>query len=102
VAPTAKLNGDAFAMAMELNISAGVVGVVVVIIGVVFVVDVDADEQAPENTVRVANNPMVKQYPINRNCFLFTLILHFLYPTISKRSISLSNTSRVEITRIII
>jgi hypothetical protein len=50
----------------------------------------------------VANKPMVKQYPINRNCFLFTLILHFLYPTISKRSISLSNTSRVEITRIII
>jgi len=87
---------------MELNSGAGVVGVVVVKIDVVLVVDVDADEQAPENTVRVANNPMVKQYPINRNCFLFTLILRFLYPTINKRSNSFRNTSRVEMTRIII
>ena len=68
-------------MVMELNKGAGVVDVVVVEIGVVLDVDVEADEQAPVNTVKPTNNPTVKQYPINPDLFLFTFSLRFLYPT---------------------
>ena len=80
VEPTAKLTGEVFEMAMELNKGAGVVDVVVVLIGVVFVVDFDVDavEQAPVNTVKAINKLAVKQYPINPDFFLFTIILRFI------------------------
>ena len=79
--PTAKLNGEASPMAIELNKGAGVVDVVVVGIEVVLDVDVETVEQAPVNTVRATNNPTIKQYPKNPDFFLFTLFLRFLYPT---------------------
>jgi len=77
--PTAKLTGDVLVIAIELNIGAGVVGVVVVLVGVVL--DVDAGEQAPVDAVRTTNNPTIKQYPRNSDFILFTLILRFLDKT---------------------
>ena len=77
--PTAKLTGDVLVIAIELNIGAGVVGVVVVLVGVVL--DVDAGEQPPVDAVRTTNNPTIKQYPRNSDFILFTLILRFLDKT---------------------
>ena len=104
MSPTAKLTGETFEMVMELNIGTGVdvVEVVVVCTAVALVVDVDADEQAPETIVITNNAPAIKKYLINRDFFLFTLILRFLYPTNSQRSIRRNNKSRVQINRIII
>jgi len=79
--PTAKLTGDVLVIAIELNIGAGVVGVVVVLVGVVLDVDVDAGEQPPVDAVRTTNNPTIKQYPRNSDFILFTLILRFLDKT---------------------
>lgn len=79
MSPTARLTGETFAMAIDINVGAGVdvVDVVVVLTGVVFTVETDSVEQAPVNIVIIANNPRVKQYPINPDFFLFTLILRF-------------------------
>lgn len=54
--PTAKLEGEDGAKAMEINLSAGV--------------DVDADEQAVIIMVNAVINQAARQKPINRICFL--------------------------------
>jgi hypothetical protein len=59
--PTFKLVGEAGAIAMEDN---GTFGVDVV----------DFDEQDSVTMIKADVNPMARQYPMNRSCFLFKVI----------------------------
>jgi len=69
VEPIAKLSGVAGVTAMDDNVA----------VDVVVGADVDVGEQEVMTIVKTTINPMVRQYPINRSCFIFIISFPFLW-----------------------